>query len=63
MTTTTTTTSTQALPMVRVTSLAASLIGALFLGAVLVFGTGFSPSQAGHNAAHDMRHANGFPCH
>jgi cobalt transporter subunit CbtB len=61
--TTTTTTSTQALPMVRVTSLAASLIGALFLGAVLVFGTGFSPSQAAHSAAHDMRHANGFPCH
>jgi cobalt transporter subunit CbtB len=55
--------STQALPTARVTSLAASLIGALFLGAVLVFATGFSPSQAAHNAAHDMRHANAFPCH
>ncbi len=59
----TTTTSTQALPVVRVTSLAASLIGTLLLGAVLVFATGFSPSQAAHNAAHDMRHANAFPCH
>ena len=44
-------------------SLATSLIGSLVLGAVIVFATGLSPSAVAHNAAHDMRHANGFPCH
>lgn len=52
-----------ALPGLRVSSLAPSLIGALLLGAVMVFATGFSYSSVAHNAAHDMRHANGFPCH
>jgi cobalt transporter subunit CbtB len=36
---------------------------ALFLGAIFVFGTGFSHVSAVHNAAHDARHAAGFPCH
>lgn len=36
---------------------------ALMLGAVFVAGTGFSHVGAIHNAAHDARHAAGFPCH
>ena len=35
----------------------------LFLGAFLVFTVGFSPMSVAHNAAHDTRHAIGFPCH
>lgn len=41
----------------------AALLAAMLLGAVIVFGVGFSDVSAAHNAAHDMRHANGFPCH
>ncbi len=32
-------------------------------GAGLVFMTGFAPAATLHNAAHDSRHAMGFPCH
>jgi cobalt transporter subunit CbtB len=35
----------------------------LFLGASLVFLVGLSHISAAHNAAHDTRHAIGFPCH
>jgi cobalt transporter subunit CbtB len=35
----------------------------LFLGASLVFLVGMSHITAAHNAAHDTRHAIGFPCH
>ena len=33
------------------------------LGVVFLAGTGFSTVSAVHNAAHDARHAAGFPCH
>ncbi|RSZ59742.1 CbtB-domain containing protein [Massilia atriviolacea] len=33
------------------------------LGAVLLFGAGFSSMETLHNAAHDSRHSAGFPCH
>lgn len=33
------------------------------LGAVLLLGVGFVQIDAVHNAAHDTRHATGFPCH
>ena len=33
------------------------------LGAVLLFGVGFSSKIELHNAAHDGRHSAGFPCH
>lgn len=33
------------------------------LGAALLWGVGFSHVEAVHNAAHDTRHSNGFPCH
>ena len=35
----------------------------LFLGLFMVAGVGFAGPQAIHNAAHDTRHAVGFPCH
>ena len=36
---------------------------AAFLGLGLLFMAGFSPAIALHNAAHDFRHAQNFPCH
>ena len=35
----------------------------LFLGSGMVFTIGLSHISAVHNAAHDTRHAIGFPCH
>jgi cobalt transporter subunit CbtB len=35
----------------------------LVFGLVVLYGVGFSNLPRAHNAAHDMRHANGFPCH
>jgi cobalt transporter subunit CbtB len=35
----------------------------LFLGVSMVFVVGLSDMAAAHNAAHDTRHAIGFPCH
>ncbi len=35
----------------------------LVCGSVLVFGAGLAQSETLHNAAHDTRHAIGFPCH
>ena len=32
-------------------------------GAALLFTAGFAQSQTLHDAAHDVRHATGFPCH
>lgn len=36
---------------------------AALLGVVMVWGVGFSHIDAFHNAAHDVRHSNAFPCH
>ncbi len=36
---------------------------ALFLGLVLLVGTGFAGDYRLHNGAHDTRHSMGFPCH
>ena len=36
---------------------------AVILGAVMIFGVGFSNLSVTHNAAHDTRHAMVFPCH
>ena len=38
-------------------------IALLAFGLVIVYCAGFSTASAAHNAAHDTRHANGFPCH
>ena len=42
---------------------AAAGVICLFLGATMVFTMGLSQISAVHNAAHDTRHAIGFPCH
>lgn len=46
----------------RSAALAAAMIVALF-GGVFVYGIGFAGAEVVHNAAHDVRHANNFPCH
>jgi len=33
------------------------------LGLAMVYFLGFAPFTRAHNASHDTRHANGFPCH
>lgn len=39
------------------------LFAAFLLGVVILYGAGFVQASAVHNAAHDMRHSQGFPCH
>ena len=41
---------------------AAAGFGSL-LGAFILMGVGFANADLVHNAAHDSRHANSFPCH
>jgi cobalt transporter subunit CbtB len=36
---------------------------ALAFGTLLLWGVGFAHNDLLHNAAHDTRHSNGFPCH
>lgn len=36
---------------------------AFFLGTFIIFGVGLAHDGRMHNAAHDTRHAIGFPCH
>jgi cobalt transporter subunit CbtB len=38
-------------------------LASLFLGTALLYGVGLSQDVRMHNAAHDTRHAIGFPCH
>jgi cobalt transporter subunit CbtB len=54
----------------RTSFLAASLNDRLLAGALMLFfglallvGAGLAGSETLHNAAHDTRHALGFPCH
>ena len=35
----------------------------VFIGSAMIFTIGLSQVSAVHNAAHDTRHAIGFPCH
>ena len=42
---------------------AVQAVFAMVLGLMIVGLSGFAPIEAIHNAAHDTRHANGFPCH
>jgi len=39
------------------------ILGAFMLGFLVMFGVGFLPMDAVHNAAHDTRHSFAFPCH
>lgn len=41
----------------------AQAVLAMALGLFIVGVVGFSHISAVHNAAHDVRHANAFPCH
>jgi cobalt transporter subunit CbtB len=41
----------------------AQAVLAMTLGLFIVGVVGFSHVSAVHNAAHDVRHANAFPCH
>jgi len=38
-------------------------LGVLVFGLVMLYSVGFSTFTPAHSAAHDTRHANGFPCH
>ncbi len=38
-------------------------IAAILLGLFVVGMVGFAQIDVVHNAAHDVRHSNGFPCH
>jgi cobalt transporter subunit CbtB len=50
------------LASIRIAALPQILAAAL-LGFFIVYGVGFSPVSAVHNAAHDVRHGFAFPCH
>lgn len=50
-------------PSTRGAAVRFPLIAAAIVGLLLVLGSGFSHSEIVHNAAHDVRHANSFPCH
>ena len=40
-----------------------SIIFAALLGLLVIYVAGHSQSHILHDAAHDVRHATGFPCH
>jgi cobalt transporter subunit CbtB len=40
-----------------------SIVLVALVGATMVFTVGLAHSQTLHDAAHDMRHSSGFPCH
>ena len=46
----------------RSSTLVAALMAAC-MGVFFVWGVGFSHIGVFHNAAHDTRHSNAFPCH
>jgi len=55
--------STIAAPVSTTISRPLQIAGAILLGTVILFGAAFVQTSAVHNAAHDMRHSPGFPCH
>ena len=44
-------------------SLVLQALAAMGLGLFVIGMVGFSQVDAFHNAAHDVRHSNAFPCH
>ncbi len=51
---------------IQTTEKTTALISVLFmavLGGVILFAAGHAQSATLHDAAHDVRHATGFPCH
>lgn len=47
----------------RSSSAVVQAMSALALGLFVIAAAGFTQMPAVHNAAHDMRHSNAFPCH
>jgi cobalt transporter subunit CbtB len=39
------------------------VLGVMLFGVLVLYCVGFSAMTRAHNATHDTRHANGFPCH
>ncbi len=56
------TTRTNLVPLSISQRIAAGLV-VIFVGATLLYAVGLSHLAVAHNAAHDTRHAIGFPCH
>ncbi|MFP6749061.1 MAG: CbtB domain-containing protein [Alphaproteobacteria bacterium] len=50
-------------PTVAKTAALLPAVLAMIFGIFLVLGAGFAQPTSMHNAAHDTRHANAFPCH
>jgi cobalt transporter subunit CbtB len=44
-------------------NVAAQAVVAIVLGMLIVATAGFAQLEVVHNAAHDTRHSNAFPCH
>jgi cobalt transporter subunit CbtB len=40
-----------------------AILGAFAIGLAVIFAAGFAGAGVLHDAAHDTRHASGFPCH
>jgi cobalt transporter subunit CbtB len=51
-----------AIPTIKIATAAQALLAAM-LGVTLLWAVGFSQISVLHNAAHDTRHSNAFPCH
>ena len=56
-------TATAAAPVSTTISRPLQIATAFLLGVVMLYGAAFVQTSAVHNAAHDMRHSQGFPCH
>ena len=56
------TATTQSTPVVASESKVSS-VAAILLGGLFIFLIGFSQIEVVHNAAHDTRHSSAFPCH
>jgi cobalt transporter subunit CbtB len=54
---------TTATATVRSGSRLAPALLAAFFGLAIIFVTGHVQTETLHDAAHDVRHATGFPCH
>ena len=54
---------TQTLTTAKATTNVLSILFVALLGGVILFAAGHAQSGALHDAAHDVRHATGFPCH
>lgn len=48
---------------VKTSTTLASVLFMAVLGGLVLFMAGYAQSAALHDAAHDVRHATGFPCH